>query len=241
MDLLPKMQHLYMIMVGSSEQLPMVNLDVSMAILKLKVLQMFSSHQVGLAKGSSNLVVMRMYHLRQENLVVEISRNLVVQQRLLDSQKYLQIYSRSVVHLLLVLLQLLSTKEISSVLVVQQNLQHSIHQKKLHFSSLLDPQNHLFSYTASFHLELYSRLLVATRETHLLGKAVVVSNYYQENQKLTNSRNLQHLHCKIINYVLHTSILEIQVSTLLILNLVVHNSSGSVWKSLTRNTQRYTV
>ena len=241
MDLLLREQRLGMIMVGFLEQLPMVNLDVNMAILRLKVLPIFNMSQVGLVLVSSNLMVLHMFHWMQRSVVLEISRNLVERQKLLPLQKQQPIYSRSVVHLLLVLLLLPSTMEISLVSVVLQNLQHSIHQKKLHFSSLLDPQNHLFSYTASSLRELYSHLLVATRETHLLGKAVVVSNYMQENQKLTNSRNLQHLHCKIINYVLHTSILEIQASTLLILNLVAHNSSGSVWKSLTRNTQRYTV
>ena len=230
-----------MIMVGFSEQLPMVNLDVSMAILRLKVLQMFSLHHLGLVKDSSNLMALRMFHWMQRSVVLEISRNLVVRQKLLPLQKQQPIYSKSVVHLLLVLLLLQSTMEISLVSVVLQSLQHSIHQKKFHFSSLLDLQTHLFSYTVSSLLVLYSRLLVATRGTHLPGKAVVVSNYYQENQRLTNFQNLQHLRWKIINCVLHTSILEIQVSTLVILNLVVRNSSGSFGKSHTRNIPKYTV
>ena len=121
-------------------------------------------------------------------------------------------------------------------------LQHSIHQKKLHFSSLLDLQNHLFLVYSEFSSGTLFSFAGGDERNALLGKAVVVSNYSQENQRLTNFQNLQHLRWKIINCVLHTSILEIQVSTLLILNLVVHNSSEtSVWKSHTRNTQRYTV
>jgi len=212
-----------------------------MAILRLKVLPMFNMSQVGLDLVSLNLMVLHLFHLKLRISVVVSLRNLVVLQKLLLFQRQLQTCSEFVAKQLLVLLLSHSTMEIYLVLVEQRNLQHSIHQKKLHFSSLLDPQNHLFSYTASSLRELYSHLLVATRETHLLGKAVVVSNYMQENQKLTNFQNLQHLRWKIINYVLHTSILEIQVSTLVILNLVVRNSSGSFGKSHTRNIPKYTV
>ena len=96
MELLLREQHLVETMVGFSEQLPMVNQDVSMAILRLKVLLIFNMSQVGLDLVSLNLMVLHLFHLKLRISVVVSLRNLVVLQKLLLFQRQLQTCSEFV-------------------------------------------------------------------------------------------------------------------------------------------------
>ena len=228
-------------MVGFLGQLHKVSLDASMEKLMSSALQTSSLFHHSSVLVSLNLMARHMSHWMLSKLVREQSSAFLVQQKQLHMQKKRKNYSR---FLALVRLESQFNTSVLELYSVFQVSPKQLHSTQLILPLILRSLVHLeiqLSYMLILRLELYSTSLVLLRKQYMIMLVMEKLIWLLENQRFTNSQNLLTSLLINIKLLLIILILEIQVSTQVIHNLVLLNLSGLKQKKLTKNTLKFMI